>query len=305
LAHKIRNIALTTAAVSALVFAPMLSMTASAAPADERVTIFDNGNYVDTNPGQEYDQTLAAVQGTGATVTPFDGGDGSAAAWTAALATTDVLVIPEMEVFDVYDPAGTSALHTDAAAVLKAWITAGHPVIVTGAYTGRALFDYVTGVDYSTVWSVNGSATGWVRQVTDPTLPATLPNGDFTGGSSHFNAWSAAQLAPLTPIYVSADGTNLGVGKFAAGTGSITYVAFDFFPDPTFIANGTNAAWAGALQTLVVDAAPAAAPTAPAAVTPTLASTGIDPTVPLAFAAILLAVGAVFLVSRRRTAAQA
>lgn len=281
-------------------------MSATAATVENHILMFSNEDYTSAGqPGREDDQTFAALGTTGATVTRFDGGDGSAAAWTAALANVDVLVFPESDA--IYEPGGSSVMSDDAAAVVKAWLSAGHTAFGTGGYSHLGLVNYFTGLDYSDVWGTGGTET-WNLQNTNPDLPATLPNVNASDGLNQFDDWSTALSAPVTPIYLSADATNLGIGSFAVGTGAFVYVAYDFYPDPDDIDSGNTALWISALATLVDEAIPAAVvtPVVPVAVvTPALAATGADLTGSALGAAGLLAVGAVLMlvIARRKKTA--
>ena len=285
---RIRTAALALVATIALVSAPLLvTSSASAATADTHVLMFSNSAYGDTNPGQEDERTLAALQGSGATVSTFDGGDGSDTAWSAALAGINVLVFPEGT---NYTPGGTSVITDAAMAVIKAWVVAGGVMIGTGGYDHLAVLNFLTGLDYSSVWGDNNSpgGLGWVLQTADPDLPATLFDVSYTGGQEVFDTWTPDLLAPLTPLYVSPDGTSLGVGTWAVGSGSFSYLAWDWF-------NGggeTMADWDLVLQSLV--------PTVAAA--PALAATGSTVSAPLLGAAafVLLAGAALMFVARRR-----
>ena len=77
----------------------------------------------------------------------------------------------------------------------------------------------------------------------------------YTGGQEVFDTWTPDLLAPLTPLYVSPDGTSLGVGTWAVGSGSFSYLAWDWFNG----GGATMADWDLVLQSLVptVAAAPA------------------------------------------------
>ena len=285
---RIRTAALALVAIIALVSAPLLvTSSASAATPDTHVLMFSNSAYGDTNPGQEDERTLTALQGSGATVTTFDGGDGSDTAWTAALAGIHVLVFPEGT---NYTPGGTSVISDAAMAVIKSWVVAGGVMIGTGGYGHLAVVNFLTGLDYSSVWGDDSSpgGLGWVLQTANPDLPATLFDVSYTGGQEFFDTWTPDLLAPLTPLYVSPDGTSLGVGTWAVGSGSFSYVAWDWFNG----GGATMADWDLVLQSLI--------PTVAAA--PALAATGSTVSTPLlgAGAFVLLAGAVLMFVARRR-----
>ena len=73
-----------TAVLLGAIAAPL---PAAAAPGDD-VLVFSNASVVDTGPGVdggEYEWISAAITAGGYDVVPFDGGDGSALAWTTAM----------------------------------------------------------------------------------------------------------------------------------------------------------------------------------------------------------------------------
>ena len=98
----------TLALASAMVLAGSTAAQAyPATPAEVNAVVFTNGLVNDTSSGQEVENETAVLTGLGITVTPFDGGDGSADAWIAALAGQHLLVLPELESSDnnpFYEP---------------------------------------------------------------------------------------------------------------------------------------------------------------------------------------------------------
>jgi hypothetical protein len=294
------------AAVGALIAGPLLvAAPANAALPGGHVLFVSNPVFSDTGTGQEDAQTLASIETTDAVVTVFDGGDGSAAAWTTALAGIDLLVIPEAERAPVYVPGGTSVMSDAAAAVVKSWVAAGGDVIGFAGYSHGPLVSYLTGLDYSGVWFSSSSPGGeWERQpAANATMPAAIPNVNYSGGLYQFNLWSAELSAPVTPWYLSVDGTNLGVGSFAEGAGTFLYVAYDWYPDSGDLGSGARAAWDAVLQSFFT------APTVPAADPdgPELAATGADlGALGLGSALLIVGFGALLLVRvRARTASRA
>ncbi|HEY9498426.1 MAG TPA: hypothetical protein VIQ78_05335 [Terrimesophilobacter sp.] len=290
-------------AVGALLAAPLLATTsASAAIPGHQVLFISNSAFSDT--GQEDEEVLASIGTTDAEVTVFDGGDGSAAAWTAALAGIDVLVIPEAEIDDIYVPGGTSVMSDGAAAVVKSWVTAGGDIVGLGAYTHVLLVSYLTGLDYTTVWADNYVGEGeWLRQAAaNASWPTAIPNVNYSGGLIDFDTWPAGLAAPVTPWYLSEDGTNLGVASFAIGAGSFVYVGYDWFPDGEDIGSGARALWDTVLQSFF--AAPVVVPpVAPEG--PELAATGVDLGI-VPIGSVLLVLGLIALsVARLRSAQRA
>jgi hypothetical protein len=232
-------------AVALALTIPLLAASPAAAVVDpdaKSILVFSKAGF--TDPAEEDAAIAAELETLGGVVTIFDGGDGSAEAWTAALSGVDTLVIPEG---NVYQPAGTAVISTGAAAVIKDWLAAGGTALGTGSYTHRPLVEYFTGLDYSTGWGASAAAGGWLLQLESDTLPASLPIGNMTGGQGNYGIWGAPQKAAITPIYLSADGQNLGVGAFNVGEGEYLYYAYDWYPDAGELTNGVRAAWNEAL----------------------------------------------------------
>jgi LPXTG-motif cell wall-anchored protein len=283
-------------ATALAVAAPLLlASSATAAPADVRVVMFSNELHSDVE--DEDAETLDALERSGATVTVFDGGDGSLEAWTTILADADAFVLPESE--GVYGTTGTDVLSVEAAAYLKAWIAEGHRLLVAGAYTQEELFSYLVGVDYSDVWDDDAPDAPWMLQVDSVELPETLSSANYSGGQYRFDEYTDEQRAPITPIYLTEDGSSLGVGRFAVGGGAAYYLAYDWYPgdkveveefadDPEWVE-----AWDMVLQTLVLELEvvepEAPAPTTPDAETPVTTPVAAAPVAPLPAAAPELA----------------
>ena len=240
----------------------------AADPSGPVVVVFSNQN--NTDPDEEDADIADTLQVISSSVTVFDGGDGTAAAWSTALSTADVLVFPEGSNF------GTSAIDSSAAAFIKGWIEAGKIVVGTGSYTHLFFINYMTGLDYfpefGNIADVNGN---WDLQVVNPDLPTTVPPGNWTGGLDGFSLWSPEKKAFVTPVYYDADEDNLGVGYFTFGSGFYIYNAYDWYPDQGEITDGTRAAWDATLQFAAAgELSPPVNETPPPA--PTLASTGAD-----------------------------
>lgn len=90
---RLRLTSLALGASALIVVAPFLTaLPAAAATPDRNLLVFSSDYYTDID--QEDVALVDALTTTGATVTTFDGGDGSAEALTAALAGTDVLFLP-------------------------------------------------------------------------------------------------------------------------------------------------------------------------------------------------------------------
>jgi|GEM_PF-1144822 len=225
----------------ALVVAPAAAGVASATTAPTAsILMFSKEGITDPDVGQE-DLAMAAALASIGTVTTFDGGNGSAAAWTAALAGKDAVVFPEGDVYDNAD-----AMSTEAAAYIKSWISAGHTAIGTGSYTHSNFINYLTGVDFT--WDDGGAEGDWSLQTPTEGAPETLPNVDYGGGITTYGDWTTEQKAAVTPLYLDASGTNLGVGSFPVGSGAFIYYAYDWYPDSADRESGASALWEDALR---------------------------------------------------------
>ncbi len=296
-------------AALAIAATPFLGLTAATAAPGQAVLVFANGAVSDDNPGAEIDQTIAGLEANDATVTTFDGGDGSAAAWTAALTDIDVLVFPEAERGQpYYTPGGTAWISDDAVAVIAGWTEAGGDVILMGTILSNApavLLDALSGLDFSSVWAVDDGGTP--LQLVDPTtgLPAELEYADGTYPIIDVDSWPAALTDGLTPIYLTADGTGLGIGRWTLGAGSFSYYAWDFFPwfDPSVPETlEVVEAWYAALGELLdLALGQVVEPEPEPAAAPELAATGFDAAGAVIAGALLLAGAALIVVRRRAT----
>jgi hypothetical protein len=289
---RLRTAALAMAAAAGLLVAPIaLASSAAAAPVPSQAQILFFSNPDVTDQVEEDPTQIAALEEAGNTVTVFDGGDGTAAAWSAALAGKDALVVPETD-----DDGGNQLypgpyLDGGAADVVYDFLYGGGRVVLPTAYEPE-LLSFLTMVDYTAVWNVNDSTGPWLLEGADPALPAQLENANGTYPVLTFDTWSPEQLAAVTPLYVSEDGTELAAASWTVGAGTVSVLAYDWFPDEGEAA--VRAPWNVLLQYLV---------NVPV---PQLAATGapIAPTT-LALAAALLVLGAaaagVTAVRRRAT----
>lgn len=239
-------------------------------PSGPVVVVFSNEN--NTDPAEEDADIAATLEEIASSVSIFDGGDGTAAAWTTALSNADVLVFPEGSNFN------TAAIDNAAAAFIKGWIEAGKIVVGTGSYDHAAFINYMTGLDYSSEFANEDGVSGvWDLQLENTDLPLTVPDGNKTGGLLDFSLWSEAKKAFVTSVYYNEGEDNLGVGYFTFGSGYYIYNAYDWYPDEDDIANGTRDAWDATLQFAASGqiSPPVGETTSPE---PTLASTGVDST---------------------------
>ena len=281
---RIHTVALAVTA-AALVAAPLaIAAPAAAAPAPNtaKVLFFSNDSYSD--PDGEDPTQIAALEEGGATVTVFDGGDGTGAAWSAALSGQDFLVIPESE--SIFD---SPVLDDDAEDVLFAFVDDGGQIILPTLYQPE-LLSFLTGLDYTAVWSTSHERDPGLLQVDNPAFPAEVLYSDSTDVVDDLGTWGPDLLDPLTPLYLAEDGLSLYAGQWTVGAGTITVLAYDWYPgdEPEDIAG--RATWNQLLQAIVYVPGPQ------------LAATGLEVS-PVAFAALgVLVLGSGALLLARRTA---
>ncbi len=277
--RRSRTAVLVGAAV--LLGAIAVPLPAAAAPGDD-VLVFSNGSVVDTIPGVdggEYEWISAALTAGGYDVVPFDGGDGSALAWTTALTDIEVFVLPEQERGDFFDPSAPPAWLSEAAKdALVDWIQAGGAMLLSSACDPNhvSVLSEAVGVDYANV--VDCSAVNPApRWIDDATLPAELDDANGTYGLALADM-TAEQLAPLTVWYAGTYldectgelGDALAAGVFDAGSGRVAFEGWDYYNDPS----NDQAAWNAVLASLIDGNAatstwaPPTPPTPPAPKTP-------------------------------------
>lgn len=258
-------LALTLSLVGA---APVTALPAD--PVDAHILVFANWAVNDLSPDGEVARTITALQGLGGTVTTFDGGDGSDAAWTAALVGIDVLSLPEPENGRLYAPGGGPFM-SDAAAVLRAWASAGGQIVTHATWNWRTFYEpllsYPTGLDFSAGYTI-GTGPEPVWELQDHTIsgaPTALGYVNGTYALMDYGTWSAELKAIVTPIYATADQQSMAVGSFAVGSGAFVYVAYDWYDDTSASAESV-ADWVTVLQLATQNfprRAPAAAPRVP------------------------------------------
>lgn len=288
---RLRTAALAVAAAAGLLVAPIaLASSAAAAPVPSaaQILFFSSPGY--TDPVEEDPTEIAALQETGATVTVFDGGDGSGAAWAAALDGKDALVIPESN--QIYS---TPVFSADAADVLYDFVYNGGRLILPTVNQSQVL-SFLTGFDYAAVWATSNTGSTGILRVDDPALPETVTYSNGTYPVVNPASWSLEMREAMTPLYTSESGLDLHAGQWTLGAGSITVLAYDWFPgtNPEDIAG--RALWNQLLQALTHVPVPAE-----------LAATGSEaPVAPISAAFGLLLLGAVgILAARARREARA
>lgn len=292
---RIRTAAVAIAGALGLLVAPIaLAAPAAAAPLTN-VLFFSNEDYTEPGPYGEDETQIAALEALGRVVTVFDGGDGSATAWTAALAGQQALVIPESsEIFD------TPVLSVAAADVIADFVAGGAVLLLPTEYQAD-LLSHITGVDYASVWITNeGSNSPWPRAFADESFPEQLA---YSNGTYPVNVslWDEEHYAAAFPVYYDFETGDLAVGGFPVGTGVIYTLAYDWYPgeDGDDVAN--RAVW-NVVMGLLLDAEPAPGPVP--VPQPELAATGssVDTSIYIAGAAMLLLAGAAIIATSRRKA---
>lgn len=260
-------------------------------PSGPVIVVFSNGSF--TDPAEEdWDITTVLLPGA-SEMRVTDGGDGSAAAWTTVLAGADVLVLPEG---GNWEPLGTSAISDDALEIIRTWVSAGRSIVGTGSYTHGYIVSELTGVDFFDEFDNDSRNGPWQRVSSDTSLPAEVPNADYSGGLQDYSLFSVEQKAVITPLYFSAVNDNLGIGAFAIGTGSYIYNAYDWYPNDEELVDGTRAAWNGALVL-----AAGGDLTDPPEPEPELAATGSAQSLEIMLGALgLVLAGSLVLVAMRR-----
>jgi hypothetical protein len=282
--------------------------------------VFSNSNVVDGNAEGELEHIVEDIDTFGlASVVQFDGGDGSAAAWTAALADKELLVMPEQEVGNFYNTGGTPWASDAALAVIKAWVEAGNYFILAGSqsytadaedggsYYGSApLMSALTclAIANEELYTFDDEDVDYVPAVELVGAPDPLPYRDGTYALVS-DVFSAPLAGIATEIY-TADVTlgggqvlnTLGAVTFGVGNGAVIYLSYDWFWNDE---DSGSAEWYNVLQLAVSGEFPYT----PQPVCGQLAATGAEtPVLPIAAGAgFLLLAGAVALIMvRRRTA---
>lgn len=284
---KLRH-ALAPALAAGLVLAPFTAAAAHAADPIDAV-LFSLENYTDHY--QEDLEVLDVLERTADTVTLFDGGDFSAAAWEAALAGAEVLVLSEPDRAR-YD----HLLRPEAVGVIIDWVESGGIVVITALSYQEALIADLTGLELS---------PGADERDPFPRLGA-VPGPDQVRWADDVLGYALDSLTPeqaaaIVTLYGS---ENVGVvGTIARGAGKVTLLAYDWFPREADIASGAHQEWDEVLAQAVLDwhvesvgddlstLADDPAAVAADATSVELAATGADETALLIAAALLLTLG--------------
>lgn len=239
----------------ALIGTLAVPLPAAAAPGDD-VLVFSNPNVVDTSlvvSGGEYEWISAAITAEGFDVFPFDGGDGTAAAWTTALTDIEVFVLPEQEEGYFYDPLSPPAWLSEAAKdALVDWIQSGGTMLLSSACDPEeiSVLNDATGVDFDGSIECNGVSSS--RFIDDVALPAGLDRLSRTVGFN-LSTMTEAQRDAVTVWYAGLDDDCgietdvMAAGVFAAGSGNVSYLGWDYFPQ----ASGDQASWNAVLASMI------------------------------------------------------
>lgn len=276
-----------------------------AAIEDVDIVVFANSNVNDLL-GEVANEVTVLQSFLPQSLTEFDGGDGSAAAWTAALTDVELLVIPDPENGNFYVTGGTAWVSEGAFQVIKSWIDAGGYVIANGNYYGgegdATYGDFLTGL---TGKPFAGAPTQTLSTEVDFDLlgavsgPDPLPWVDGTY-SLPTAAWPAALHDISTVIYLSPDTTISPVLTVGVGEGVVMYLGYDWYTSAEL-----DTAWGEVLRIatagqLPFEPQPVYVPPVPAA----LADTGAEfPAAVLGFGAVLVLGGIAAVVVVRRRAA--
>jgi hypothetical protein len=282
--------------------------------------VFSNGNVVDATVGGELAHIAEDIATFGlASIVEFDGGDGTPAAWTAALSGKDLLVMPEQEIDNFYRAGGSPWVSDAAIAVIKAWVEAGNFLILAGSqsytedaedggvYYGTApLMSALTclAIANEELYTLDDEEVDYVPAVELVGAPDPLPyrDGTYALVSDVFSAPLAAIATEIYTADVTVGGgqvlNTLGAATFGVGNGAVIYLSYDWFWND---GDSGSAEWYNVLQLAVSGALPFI----PQPVCGQLAATGAEvPVAPIAAGAgfLLLAGVVAFAAARRRTA---
>jgi len=192
-----------------------LSVSANAA----NIALFSDTGYIDYDPtftdsGSEGSNLQATLQAAGHTVTPFTGT--TTAAWSAALAGADILVIPEQEHGSIYPD-----LEPGAVTAIQNFVAAGGGLLITEDYGNflNSVFGYsITSAGNNEPYLYNASAAAGTAFEGGP---ASLPYNDDT--DSYTGLPGSASC-----IYQSVGG-ECAVFRITQGSGQIVSLGFDWY----------------------------------------------------------------------------
>jgi len=212
-----------------------LSLSANAA----NIALFSDTNYVDYDPtftddGSEASNVQASLEAAGHTVTPFTGT--TTAAWSAALAGADVLVIPEEVNNDI-----APDLEAGAVTAVQNFVANGGGLLSFEQSYGflNSVFGYsLSDTGDTAPYNLTAGATGTAFEGG----PASLPYNDST--------YSNGSLPGSASCMYESGGGNCAVILFHEGTGQIVHLAWDWY---NAVPVGTeDSGWIAVLQNAVI-----------------------------------------------------
>ncbi len=223
-----------------------------ARPRTRQVAVFDDASYVDTAlPGaSEAENVKLALEAGGQAPVAFGGT--SAAAWSAALAKSQALVIPELEVADL-----AAALPPDTRQLLRDFVARGNQLVICLDGSSRAvgLLNAVFGIPFTSA-----------DTAFDP-FAATVPLPLSSGGPAQLRNLPATRALASIPSNLVAtdvydDGAlgNRAVVQIRYGAGWIVTLGWDFSGHAPYEASDVGqAGWFELLRRAPVIQAPPAA----------------------------------------------
>jgi Ca2+-binding RTX toxin-like protein len=232
--------------VAAAAVACVIPLAAAAPAFAAKVAVFDNNTYVDTEgtaSGNESDNLQGAVAAKGHEVSTFTGV--SASDFSAALAGRDVLLIPEQE-----NGALAPDLSEDARNVIRNFVGAGGGFVIGSDGENGNTFT----TDLMNALFAFSTASGDVLGTTNKTPaaagtefaagPASLPENNATEG-----LLTSSLPATSKSLYSDASLSSLAVMYF--GSGSVTYLGWDWFNSNPPNAAGQDGDWLSVLDSSV------------------------------------------------------
>jgi hypothetical protein len=197
-----------------------------ALPTARRVAVYDDPAYVDTAASleefaREADTVQASLAALGHDVSRFDGT--SAAAFAAATAGAQVLLLPELETGDL-----AAALGEAAEAVVEGFVAGGGVLIVHGEYEGRGM-------------SVLNEVFGWAlapgdtqeSEEANPLIANPAAGTRFAGGVSFVPGNDATTIVTGAPLGVQAVYQDAGfqtvVARIPHGLGQVIHLGWDWY----------------------------------------------------------------------------